>query len=143
MVFLITFACKFLKKICVLCKISADLFIKMEVFEIIKKKLALCLYYREQTQIFDMNRVLAILFGILPLCSLLLFTLFDADNATDYVMSAFLIVAGTGTLISFIDTTLKTAQIFSFIDRSAKIIEISKHCQPSGIEFLVMTKKHF
>lgn len=100
----------------------------MELFKTIKLNLALCFYYPNQTHIFSVERLLAVCVGFLPLGSIVLFAFFEANNVTDYVVPGFMFVTSFAILISFIDTTRQTPEIFSFIDKIEKIINKSKHC---------------
>lgn len=105
----------------------------MDLFKLAKLNLAMCFFRRNQTQIFDVKRLLGILLGISTICSILLFVFFENNNVTDYVISAFLSVSALSIFISFIDTAFKTTQIFSLIDIMVDAIEKSNYCQLLGI----------
>lgn len=92
-----------------------------------KRNLATCLYYPNQTEIINVKRLFAIILGISPIVSISLFALFEADNPTDYVCAVYMIVVSFGTFVSFIDTTLKTAKIFSLIDLGVRIFRKSRN----------------
>lgn len=105
----------------------------MKVFKTIQMNLAMCFYQPNQTRIFDVKRLLVIFILISGIGSGVLFALFDADNTPDFVICTFVIVTKIGILISFIDTAIKTTEIFSLVDGIVNSIEISKpdiylHC---------------
>lgn len=114
------------------CEQSAFQFTRMEVFKIVRKDLGICFYCPNQTHILDMKRLLAVLSQIASIISIFLFVRLEADNATDYVVSAILFVAVAGVFMSFIDTSIKTTKIFSFIDTNEKDINKSECWQPSN-----------
>lgn len=88
----------------------------MEFIEIVKVKLATCFYYPNQTHVFSVQRLRVIFLGVFTILSQLLFVCLDADNMSDFVIAALIIESVTGTVISFVDTSLKTTKIFSTID---------------------------
>lgn len=102
----------------------------MKLFKVAKKNLSMCLYYPNQAQIFDVKRLYAVMVQILVVISILLFAIFETNDITDYVISAYLIAAAFGISIAFIDTTLKTTKIFALIDLDVKVIKASKLWQP-------------
>lgn len=105
----------------------------MELFGIVKMNLAMCLFYPNQTHILDAKRLVVMIVGVLPIGSIALFILLEADEATHYVISVFSIVATFGIFISFVDTTIKTTMIFSLVDLNVRIIEKSKHHQQPSL----------
>lgn len=102
----------------------------MIFFNTIKINLAMCLYYPDQTRIFDEKRLLVMIIYFSAIGSVILFALFEAKIATDYVISMFAIVSALGSLISFVDTSIKTKNIFSLIDKLEDITKERKHWQP-------------
>lgn len=123
-------------RIVYLCKENLHfLFFKMTFGNTIKKNLAMCFYDRNQTHVLDVNRLLAIIVAIFAIGSIFLFALLEAENARDYVISAFVFAAVFGIFISFIDTSIKTTKIFSLFDANEKIIEKSKDLHLASIHF--------
>lgn len=88
----------------------------MKFFKTIKKNLATCFFYRNPTRTFLVTRFLGIAIGISLILSIILFAVYEANNATAYVNSAYSFATAIGMVLSFIDTSLKTVQIFELVD---------------------------
>lgn len=106
----------------------------MKFFKAIEMNLAACFYYPNQTRMLIGKRLLGLVSGLLCVFANILFLIFDAGNAREYVISAFMLVTGAGICISFIDTCIKTTQIFSLVGGCVEAIEKGKHYQPSDID---------
>lgn len=90
--------------------------LKMKHFKTIRKNLASCLYYPNQTRLFDKKRLVASFIGFLIVASFLKFLIDDADNMEDYAYSIYLTSAVIGIFCSFIHTTIKTPTIYVLIN---------------------------
>lgn len=99
----------------------------MKIGKTLKTKLARCLYDRNQPQLFYMKRSLTIAYCYFGISLIILFVPFEANNVTEYVTSAFVSVASIGIVTSFIDTSIKSAKVFSLIDLIEKIVNSSKY----------------
>lgn len=88
----------------------------MNLFEAIKKNLELCLYYSNQTRIFNMKHVIVSCVAILIISSFLAYLFAEVKKIDEYVISAYWIITLTGILCSFIHTSMKTATIFVVTD---------------------------
>lgn len=99
----------------------------MEFGKTSKMNLTKCFYYPNQTHVFNSKRLLVALLGILAIGSNVLYVFRVAHDAMEYVISAFFIVTAIGIFVSFIDTSMKTAKIYSLIDFGVKIVRKSKH----------------
>lgn len=98
----------------------------MKLFETIRENLARCFYDPNQSRLFNEKQSLAVvvLFGTVG--SLVLFFIYVADDVVEYVSCAYFIIVGTGILVAFIDTILKTTKIFGLIACVEGIIEKSE-----------------
>lgn len=61
----------------------------MDYFITIKKNLAKCLFYPNQTRLFDTKRLMATFAGFRAVVSLFMFLTGEADDVTDYAFSAY------------------------------------------------------
>lgn len=89
--------------------------------------LAKCLYYPNQTNLFNGKRLLAIFVAFSIVVSYTLFLFYEADRIVEYVSSAYLSSTTLGIFLSLIDTTLHTEAIFKLIDNDIK--EITKRSE--------------
>lgn len=106
----------------------------MKPFKTIKMNLAKCCYYPNQTNHFNMKRLLAILAGFFVVVTQFAYLFHEADTVTEYVSSAYMSVSALGIFISMIDTTSKTETIFKLIDN--EIGESTKRSEFSVEMFL-------
>lgn len=88
----------------------------MELFGTIRIILANCLYYPNQTHIFNVERSLVTFAAFLVVVSHFLFLFYEANDITAYVSSAYMTVTVLGVFVSFLNTTFKTKTIFALID---------------------------
>lgn len=96
----------------------------MNLFETIKKNLAMCLYHPNQTRLNDIKRLLAAFMLFLAIVSFLAFLVYEAENMEEYVFSAYFMNVVMTIFCSFIHTSTETATMFVLIDRD--IIEVIK-----------------
>lgn len=74
-----------------------------------------------------MKRVIIICVAILSIASMFTFLFVEAKSMDEYVISAYLIVALSGILCSFIHTSIVTVTVFALMDCDiGEIIEKSK-----------------
>lgn len=92
----------------------------MTVFETIRKNLAMCLYYPNETHLFDKRRMVVIFVGFLVDASLLAFIVFEANSMEEYAFSAYFVTAFFGIFGSFIHTSTRTPTIFVIIDKDVE-----------------------
>lgn len=90
--------------------------IKMKLFETIKLNLAKCLYFPNQTNLFNKKRLVVILMAFMAVVSFNLFLFCKANSVIEYVRSAYMSVTLLGIFISFLNTIFKTEIIFALID---------------------------
>lgn len=88
----------------------------MSFFETIKRSLAACLYYPNQTYFSSLGRLAIICMQLLALFSFSMHLLYEVVNMNEYAIMGFLFTTTFGVLFSFIHTSIKTATIFEFID---------------------------
>lgn len=99
----------------------------MALFKTIKIHLATCLYFPNETHIFNVKRLLATIAAFLVVVLYFAFLFYEADTVTEYVSSAYMTVATLGIFMSLIDTTFKTKTIFALIDN-----DLRKICRKSS-----------
>lgn len=88
----------------------------MELYKSSKMNLATCLYFPNQTHLFNMKRQLTILAAFLLVVSFFSILFYEADSIEEYVHSAYMTVASLGIFMSLIDTTFENNAIFILID---------------------------
>lgn len=88
----------------------------MELFETIKRNLALCLYFSNQTRVFDVKLLSVYFVAVLVVVSHFLYLFYEAENLTEYVYSVYWTTTMLGVLCASIDTRFETATIFVLID---------------------------
>lgn len=93
-------------------------------FETIKRNLAMCLYYPDETNIFGIKRVVATFAAFLAVASFFAYPLYEADSMEEYVFSAYFITTLFGVFCSFIHTSFKTEAIFKLADN--EMMKISR-----------------
>lgn len=102
-------------------------FIKMIFFETIRKNLAECCYYPNQTHFFGLRRIMFGCTLALSLATLIMCLCNEVDSIDEYVFLAFTITTLSGTVYSFIHTSIKTSTIFVLIDSDCgAVIQNSK-----------------
>lgn len=88
----------------------------MELFKTIKINLAKCLFLPNQKHLFNTKRLLSILAAFSIVVIVVLFFIFEANSAIEYVRSAYMSITAIGLLINFLSLVFKTNEIFLLID---------------------------
>lgn len=98
----------------------------MIFFKTIKKNLSIYLNYQKRPCIFYLKQSLITLAGIFAIISLFLYAVHEADKMMEYMLFSILIVTGTGTVLSIIDTTFKPIEISELVGSFEKTTTASK-----------------
>lgn len=99
----------------------------MKYFTTIRKNLATCSYYPNQTCFFDTKRLAIIFVALLTFASFFKVLIDGADNITDYIYSAYFTTTMICAFCSFIYTSIKTPTIFALIhDDTGEIMKKSR-----------------
>ena len=100
---------------------------KLKLFKTVKLNLAKCLYFPNQTHLFNTKRLLALFAVFMGVVSFCLYLNYEADRVIEYVRSAYMTITFVGIFISLLSTISKTEVIFILIDTNiTKTIEESE-----------------
>lgn len=85
----------------------------------------MCRLYSDQSNVFDIRLLLAIIVSVVFVTSHILFLIHEADTIIEIVRSMYMTTSAVGTFISFIATLFKIVKISTLIRNIEKIVEKS------------------